>query len=130
MRIFIIICLLFTSCTADKTFVKEDKVTLEKPVIVESEISPGWADSNTYTVKVLSPDLDTAIEAAKHQILQDIVKVRMLNDSRFTDISRISQEFDKPLKNGRVLSQKSVYGGIEVLYQITDEGLKKKFERE
>ncbi len=136
MKIFIIICLLFASCTANKSLVIEDKIISEESIVSETEIlpesdvSPGWLDLNTYTVKVLSQDLDTAIEAARHQILQDIVRVRMLNDSRFTDISKISQEFDKPLRDGRIVSQKSVNGGIEIYYQITDEGLKKKFEKQ
>lgn len=129
MRIFIIICLLFTSCASEKQIVKEDKIIPEKKIITESAISTGWSDKDTYTVKVLSNDLDTVVDSARHQILQDIVKVRMLNDSRFTDISKISKEFDKPLKNGRIVSQKPVSGGLEVFYQITDQDLKKKFER-
>lgn len=129
MKIFIIICLLFTSCVSDRTIVKEEKIVPAKNIILETDISPGWSDQNTYTVKVLSKDIDTAIEAARHKILQDIVRVRMLNDSRFTDISKISNEFEKPLKNGRIISQKSLSAGLEVYYQITDEGLKKKFEK-
>lgn len=128
MKILIIICLLFTSCVSEKNIVKEGKALSEKNEISQPGISTGWSDQNTYTVKVLSKDIDTSVEAARHQILQDIVRVRMLNESRFTDISGISREFEKPLRNGRIISQKSVPGGIEVYYQIRDEGLKKKFE--
>jgi stress-induced morphogen len=129
MKIFIIILLLFfIGCSSDRQIVKEDKV--EVPVKENaSDIKLGWADEDTYTVRIISKDLDGAIDSARHKILQDIVRVRMLNDSRFTDISKISGEFEKPLKQGTVLKSQQVSGGLEIYYQIRDQGLKKKFER-
>jgi hypothetical protein len=135
MKIFIIIiCSIFISCASDKNLI-EEKSSPEKSSKITSEVSAnqdvhlGWSDQDTYTVKIISRDIDSAIDAARHKILHDIVKVRMLNESRFTDISKISQEFEKPLKNGRVLSQQPVTGGIEIYYQITDKDLRQKFER-
>jgi hypothetical protein len=78
---------------------------------------------------VVSENLEKAKEKARHKILQDIVKVRMMNESRFTDISKINSEFDKPMKNGKVISEKRVANGIEIYYQIQDNGLKEKFEK-
>ena len=77
----------------------------------------------------LQGDMDKAKDAAKHKILQDIVKVRVLNESRYTDITKISAEFDKPLKEGKVISQKQVDNGVIIYYQIRDTGLKEKFEK-
>jgi uncharacterized protein (DUF342 family) len=55
--------------------------------------------------------------------------VRVLNGSRYTDITKISAEFDKPLKEGKVISEKKVSNGVEIYFQIRDENLKEKFER-
>lgn len=130
MKIFIIILLLFIGCSSDRQIVKEDKA--EVPVKENTalpDIQLGWADEDTYTVRIVSKDLDSAIDSARHKILQDIVRVRMLNDSRFTDISKISSEFEQPLKKGTVLMSQQVSGGLEIYYQIRDHELKKKFER-
>ena len=136
MKIFIlIICSFFISCASDKNLIQEKSLPEESNSNIKNEVSTnqdvhlGWSDQDTYTVKIISSDIDSAIDAARHKILHDIVKVRMLNESRFTDISKISQEFEKPLKNGRVLSQQPVSGGIEIYYQITDKDLRQKFER-
>lgn len=134
MKIFIIILLLLMGCSSDKQIIKNDiatepvKESLKEPEI-KTEIKLGWADEDTYTVKVLSGNLDSAIDSAKHKILQDIVRVRMLNDSRYTDISKISKEFEQPLRNGKVISQQQSGGALEIYFQIRDQGLKKKFER-
>ena len=130
MKIFIIILLLFIGCSSDRQIVKEDKT--EVPVKENAalpDIQLGWADEDTYTVRIISKDLDSAVDSARHKILQDIVRVRMLNDSRFTDISKISGEFDQPLKQGKIIQSQQVSGGLEIYYQIRDQGLKKKFER-
>jgi len=138
MKIFIIILLLFIGCSSEKQ-IKENNITVEpvketvnepvKETVIEPEVKLGWADEDTYTVKIISKDLDSAIDSARHKILQDIVRVRMLNDSRFTDISKISSEFDQPLKQGKIIQSQQVSGGLEIYYQIRDQGLKKKFER-
>ena len=106
MKIFIIIiCSILISCASDKNLIEEksspeksSKITSEVPA--NQDVHLGWSDQDTYTVKIISRDIDSAIDAARHRILRDIVKVRMLNESRFTDISKISQEFENPLKNG------------------------------
>jgi len=110
------------------------KETLKNDKIVENttttqQVSTGWSNADTYTVKVVSENVEKGKEKAKHQILQDIVKVRMLNESRFTDITKINAEFEKPLKNGRVISEKKLDKGVEIFFQIKDEGLKQKFEK-
>ncbi len=130
MKIFIIILLLFIGCSSEKQII-QNNMTAEpvKEPVKEPEVKLGWADEDTYTVKIISKDLDSAIDSARHKILQDIVRVRMLNDSRFTDISKISGEFDQPLKQGKIIQSQEVSGGLEIYYQIRDQGLKKKFER-
>lgn len=102
----------------------------KKETIPEKEkINVGWSDANTYTVTVISENAEKAKDKARHKILQDIVKIRMLNESRFTDITKINAEFDKPLKNGRIISEKKADSGVEIYFQIQDEGLKQKFEK-
>ncbi|HPJ42254.1 MAG TPA: hypothetical protein PLY21_08015 [Spirochaetota bacterium] len=137
MRIicFLLLASLITGC-AGKEILKEPvkEITEDKSVEVVKEKtgtvpSIGWSDKDTYTVTVTAPDIDKAREAAKHKILHDIVKVRMMNESRFTDITKISAEFDKPLKDGKVISQKQIGGGLQIYFQIRDNGLKEKFER-
>jgi len=114
---------------------KEIKKDISKPepkiesTTEKEQISTGWADQDTYTVVVVAENVDKGREKAKHQILQDIVKVRMMNGSMFTDITKINNEFKKPLDNGKVISEKKVEKGIEIYYQIKDEGLKQKFEK-
>ena len=132
---FLLIVLIITGCAGKET-VKEPvkEIVKDKPVEIvkqETETAPstGWTDKDTYTVSVTAPDSDKAREAAKHKILHDIIKVRMMNESRFTDITKISAEFDKPLKEGKVISQKEVSGGVQIYFQIRDEALKAKFER-
>ena len=131
LNIFLLISILLLSGCAEKEVKKnliEPEVKIEN-VSDEKKINAGWSDANTYTVKILSENLDKGREKAKHQILQDIVKVRMMNESRFTDITKINAEFDKPLKNGKVISEKKVEQGIEIYFQIKDEGLRQKFEK-
>jgi hypothetical protein len=131
LNLFLIFFIIFLTGCAQKEL-KKDIIKNEpekKAVIVTEDVSTGWSDKDTYIVKVVSENIEKAKEKAKHKILQDIVKVRMMNESRFTDITKINSEFDKPLKNGKVISEKRVESGIEIYYQIQDEGLKEKFEK-
>ncbi len=106
------------------------KIAPDKTVVKEIETpSTGWIDNDTYTVKVISSNLDSAIDLAKHRILQDIVKVRMMNESKYTDITKISQEFENPLKKGKVIRKRSISGEVEIYYQVRDKNLRRKFER-
>lgn len=131
LNLFLVIfILLLTSCAQKE--IKKDiiKPEPEKKTITNNEqISLGWSDKDTYTVKVSGETLEKAKEKAKHKILQDIVKVRMFNESRFTDITKINYEFETPLKNGKIISEKKVDSNVEIYYQIRDEGLKQKFEK-
>jgi PBP1b-binding outer membrane lipoprotein LpoB len=136
MKIFItLICLIFTGCASDTNMVTEKPVPDKKNIEATDDkssgpdISLGWSDEDTYIVKVISKDIDSAIDAARYKILHDIVKIRMINQSRFTDISKISQEFDKPLRNGEIIKERPVSEGVEIYYQIRDKGLKQKFQR-
>ena len=131
LNIFLIIFILSITSCAQKELKKETiiKEPVKETVVVSENVSVGWSDKDTYTVMVVSENLEKAKEKARHKILQDIVKVRMMNESRFTDISKINSEFDKPMKNGKVISEKRVENGIEIYYQIQDDGLKEKFEK-
>jgi len=128
LNIFILISIFLLSGCAQKE-VLIDTAKPEIKVEKTEQISTGWSDANTYTVKVISESLQKGKEKAKHQILQDIVKVRMMNESRFTDITKINAEFEKPLKNGKVISEKNLTDGVEIYFQIQDNDLKKKFEK-
>lgn len=126
---FLMVCF-FGGCgrSGQKVPVDDKKpVKIEK---VEATPATGWNDPDTYTVKAKGVNLEAAQSQARHRILKDIVNARVLGGSRYTDITKISGEFDRPLKGGRVLKQKSVEGGIEIYFQIRDKGLKRKFERQ
>ncbi len=131
LNLFLIIFILSITSCAQKELKKETIINepVKEAVVVSENVSVGWSDKDTYTVMVVSENLEKAKEKARHKILQDIVKVRMMNESRFTDISKINSEFDKPMKNGKVISEKRVESGIEIYYQIKDDGLKEKFEK-
>jgi hypothetical protein len=58
-----------------------------------------------------------------------MVNVRVRKLSPYTDISKIKEEFKEPLQNGKIISKNQKNGELEIYYQITDTGLKKKFER-
>jgi maltose-binding protein MalE len=90
----------------------------------------GWSDEDTYTVRVTDKTEDDAVNAAKHKILKDIVDVRVRNNSRYTDIVKIRDEFDMPLKNGKIIERMKTGEGLMIYYQIHDKGLKKKFQRQ
>ena len=104
--------------------VKNDNKT-EKNV----EIETGWADSDTYTVKVVGKNEIIAINNAKHKILKKIVNVRVLNKSRYTDITKIKDEFGNSLEKGEIIKKQNVSEGLEIHFRIYGKGLKRKFER-
>jgi maltose-binding protein MalE len=97
----------------------------KKPVF----FATGWVDEDTYTVKATGTDENNAVENAQHQILKDIVDVRVRNDSMYRDIEKIRNEFSLPLHNGIILTKRPVPEGLQIYYRIYDKGLKKKFER-
>lgn len=92
-------------------------------------IQTGWTDEDTYTVKVTGANEEIAVDRAKHQILKDIVDVRMRNNSRYTDIEKIREEFSIPLENGKIINKSTLPDGLQIYFQIHDKGLKKKFQR-
>lgn len=131
LNIFLLLFILVLSGCAPQE-VKKDSVKPEQKIEskpASEQFNTGWSDLDTYTVKIVSENLEKGKEEAKHKILQDIVKVRMMNESRFTDITKINAEFEKPLKNGKIISEKKVANGVEIYFQIQDEGLKQKFEK-
>lgn len=93
-------------------------------------VQTGWSNDDTYTVKVTGKNEESAIDRAKHQILKDIVDVRVRNNSRYTDIVKIRDEFDAPLGNGIITGRINAPDGITIYFQIRDKGLKKKFQRQ
>lgn len=92
-------------------------------------VQTGWVDEDTYTVQVAASNEENAVDKAKHRILKDIVDVRVRNNSRYTDIQKIQDEFDAPLRNGVIINRRTDPDGLTILFQIRDKGLKKKFER-
>ena len=96
---------------------------------IPRQLQTGWTDEDTYTVKAIGRDEVEAITNARHQILKDIVEVRVRNESRFKQIEIIQEEFRIPLQNGRIISRSQLPQGLEIYFQIYDKGLKKKFER-
>ena len=96
---------------------------------INNSIQTGWIDEDTYIVIVTGINEESAISRAKHQILKDIVDVRMRNNSRYTDIEMIREEFIVPLQNGIVLKKNVIPDGLQIHYQIRDKGLKMKFQR-
>ena len=94
-----------------------------------NSVQTGWIDEDTYMVKVIADNEETAIAMAKHQILKDIVDVRMRNNSRYTDIEKIRDEFAIPLQNGIIIKKTALTQGLEIYFQIRDKGLKLKFQR-
>lgn len=129
---FILLSLFIMVSCGGGSAVKDDPVKNDKPdrvVRPAKAPSTGWSDADTYTVRVSAISEEKAKGKARHKILKDIVNVRVLNGSRYTDITKIVNEFDKPLKGGKVIQKNSVPGGVEIYFQIRDQGLKKKFER-
>lgn len=96
---------------------------------VKNSVQTGWIDEDTYIVIVTGPNEETAISRAKHQILKDIVDVRMRNNSRYNNIEIIREEFSVPLQNGIVLKKNVIPDGLQIYYQIRNKGLKMKFQR-
>ncbi|HOD13709.1 MAG TPA: hypothetical protein PKI31_03235 [Spirochaetota bacterium] len=96
---------------------------------INNSVQSGWIDEDTYMVNVTGTDEETAIAQAKHQILKDIVEVRMRNNSRYTDIEKIREEFIIPLQNGIIIKKFVIPEGLQIYYQIHDKGLKLKFQR-
>lgn len=132
LNLFFLIFLIISVTGCSPKYVKNDQIKTEiktESISSEKQVNVGWSDMNTYTVKAVSENTEKALLKAKHQILQDIVKIRMLNESRFTDITKINAEFEKPLKEGKVISEKKIDNNVEIYFQITDEGLKQKFEK-
>jgi len=127
-NLFFLLCVLVIfSCGSEQKKPDASKPVTEKKAV--ENIKTGWADEDTYTVKVIAKNESIAKEKADNKILKDIINVRMMNQSKYTDITKIQEEFKDPLKNGTIISSKNVAEGIEIYYQIKDKDLKKKFER-
>jgi stress-induced morphogen len=128
-----LIALCFLSCTAKRqTGITEppaEQQALDQKEPRQQQRKQGWTGDDTYTVRVTADSLETAIGLARHQILKDIVNVRMRNNSRYTDITKIQEEFKKPLNEGRVIDSIKTDADTEIWFQIRDQGLKEKFER-
>lgn len=120
-----LITVFIISCSSESK--KDTQVTEQKKDIQTKQA--GWTDNDTYTVTVSDKNESKAIDKAKHKILKDIVNARVRNGSKYTDIAKISTEFEKPMENGRIISKKESADGVEIFYQIKDKGLKEKFEK-
>jgi len=125
---FITFCfslILLISCASNENKIKKDN----QKIIKKEDLRTGWENNNVYIVSVIAVTADEAIEKARHKILQDVVKVRMLNESRYTDIRKISNEFDEILKNGKIIKSEKSNGKLNILYKIEADNLKDKFKR-
>ena len=102
-----------------------------EPVTKNNAYEPavGWSGTDTYTVRVTAADLKQAKDRAKHKIYKDIVNVRLHNESPYTDITKIMEEFQLPMDNGKVIRETKKENGLEIFFQIYEKDLKKKFER-
>jgi PBP1b-binding outer membrane lipoprotein LpoB len=144
ISIFLImsLALCIASCSENKKpeiaptqkVVKVKKSAPTQKVVKETQkkaisINTGWYDPDTYTVKALGADENSAIKKAKFTILKDIIKVRTRKYGAYQQISKISSEFEIPLKEGRIIKKRNVSTGIEIYFQIKDKGLKEKFEK-
>ncbi len=130
--IFLIIIAIFAvSCSAKKKkpVKKPIKKVIKKKKILVPSVKTGWKNNDIYTVKVVDKTFLKAKDKAKHQVLKDIVNVRVMKGSRYTDIRKVSEEFKKPLENGKVVKQRKIEGGVEIYFQIYGKGLRFKFER-
>ena len=104
------------------------KVKKVKKETVKISVKTGWSDKDTYVVQVVSGDEHSAVGLAKTKILKDIIKVRLKKYGTYTKIQEIKEEFEKPLKNGKIINREKVKNGIKIFYQIRDNNLKQKFE--
>lgn len=109
---------------------------VEKPVIerkVESqpvnEAKTGWEDTDTYVVKVTAESEEKAVNKAKIKVLKDVINVRFKLYGKYSKIAVIKDEFDKPLKNGKVINKRNINEGVEIYYQVRYKNLKKMFEK-
>ena len=135
MRI-IIICVLFTliiSCaTGDQVTDTEIPEKDDKKITNNNTVSPietGWTDNDTYTVVASANNINQAKANARKRILMDIVRARMMKQSRYTDITKINVEFETLFRKGEIIKQKEINEGIEIYYQIREKDLKFKFGR-
>jgi hypothetical protein len=92
-------------------------------------LETGFIDDDTYTVIVTDKNEENAIARARHQILKDIVDVRMRINSSYTDIVKIRDEFEAPLSNGVIIRRIHAPEALTIYYQIRDKGLRAKFQR-
>jgi hypothetical protein len=121
ITILIISAFIF-SCSSGQ---KVDKTATVK----KTETTTGWIDKDTYTVKTQGKNIEKAKDKAINKIFRDIVNVRVLNKSPYSDIKNIMEEFKEPISNGRIVSEKETQDGVEINFQIHDRDLKAKFER-
>ncbi|HOO71225.1 MAG TPA: hypothetical protein PK926_05640 [Spirochaetota bacterium] len=129
-KVIIFFCtVLVYSCSTQKQAVTDNAPREQETSQYQENVHEGWAGDDTYTVHVTAEDMDAAVSMARHQILKDIVNVRMRNNSRYTDITKIQDEFKKPLENGKILNPGTRPDGVEIWFQIYDVGLREKFER-
>ncbi len=127
----IIALLSIQSCKKTAQPVIERKVET-KPAnksTAKKEIKTGWEDPDTYTVMVVDESEEKAVNKAKIQILKDIINVRFKLYGKYSKIAVIKDEFDKPLKNGEVVSRRDVEGGLEIYFSVRYKNLKKMVEK-
>ncbi len=122
---FLLIAAFMFSCAGGQK-VDTKTATVKK---TEAEAVLGWSDNDTYTVKAQGKNAEKAKDKAINKIFRDIVNVRVLNKSPYSDIKNIMSEFKDPIEKGKVISENQNQDGVEITFQIHEKDLKKKFER-
>ena len=131
-KLLVLLFITFLSCTTNE--IPTSTNTVKKEMLKDNSntnesVNLGWKDNDTYTVKATGENLTKAKQKARFQILKDIVSIRMKSQGIYTDISKISHEFEEPFEKAVILKQSIIPDGIEIYYQITEPGLKLKFEK-
>lgn len=130
-KIFAVILFVFFACSGNEMTISKDplKNISNETQIDGIQINTGWNDNNTYIVQALGENISKAKQKARFQILKDIINVRVRKNSAYTDIEKVSNEFDTLFKNASIIKQIERADGVEIYYQIKEPGLKFKFEK-
>jgi hypothetical protein len=125
--IYVLMVALLVSCSTQDS--RNGSVTTPKDSSQPKAFETGWNSNDIYIVQAKGENITKAKQKARLQILKDIVNVRVRSQSAYTELEKISKEFDDLFKNASILRQRDVTEGVEIYYQIKEPGLKFKFER-
>ena len=117
-------------CKTPEKKVEPPKPKIEKKVVKKRPpVKTGWLDPNTYTIFISGNSSDDAVKKAKLKFFKDIVKARTLSGSPYTNIAQISDEFDKPLKNAKIIRKEKIDSGVAIYFQVRYPNLRRMFKK-